>query len=125
MPISATLHLHICFSVCLQDGYRVAKPSFIHDDSLSADSEAAQAIALECAEVEAIADAWVARLSGLAVSRRGIAELLHRAGDKPKCGCKEKLSFWVVSVGPAAALATADRTSGAFLHSAHGTSCRY
>jgi hypothetical protein len=38
----------------------------------------------------------VDRLGAMAQTRRGVRELLQRAGDKPGGADPEKLSFWVV-----------------------------
>lgn len=37
-------------------------------------------------------------------SRRGVAELLHRVGEKPPSNDLERLSFWIVSTVPSQCL---------------------
>ncbi|KAL4424242.1 hypothetical protein ABPG75_001543 [Micractinium tetrahymenae] len=81
-----------------QDGYRVARPEYLADELPPADSEAAAQLAREAAEVEGLADAWVERLRAMAQTRRGVAELLVRAGDKPAGAGPEALSFWVANL---------------------------
>lgn len=81
-----------------QDGYRVARPEYVTDEPPPADSEAAQQLAREAAEVEALADSWAERLRTMAQTRRGVAELLVRAGDKPAAAGPEALSFWVANL---------------------------
>lgn len=81
-----------------QDGYRVARPEYLSDDAPPADSEEAALLAQEAGEVEALADAWLERLRSLAQTRRGVAELLVRAGNKPMPARPEALSFWVANL---------------------------
>ncbi|KAL4442724.1 hypothetical protein ABPG77_006718 [Micractinium sp. CCAP 211/92] len=81
-----------------QDGYRVARPEYITDESPPADSETAQQLAREATDVEALADSWAERLRTLAQTRRGVGELLVRAGDKPAGAGPEALSFWVANL---------------------------
>lgn len=50
----------------LQDGYRMARPAFFSDEAPEPDSPEAAALAQAAGEVEALADAFVERLRGLA-----------------------------------------------------------
>ncbi|PSC74157.1 LON peptidase N-terminal domain and RING finger 1 isoform B [Micractinium conductrix] len=82
------------------DGYRVARPEYLADEPPAEGSEEAAALASEAAAVEALADTWVERLRSLSQTRRGVAELLTRAGDKPAAASSspEALSFWVANL---------------------------
>lgn len=87
-----------------QDGYRVAQPEYICDEppaaavGATAGGAAAEQLAELAAEVSALADGWVDRLRGLVQMRRGVAELLHRAGDRPPPSDPQALSFWVANL---------------------------
>eukprot|EP00887_Chlorella_sp_A99_P005102 scaffold25.g5102.t1 len=101
-----------------RDGYRVAQPEYICDEppaaavGATAGGAAAEQLAELAAEVSALADGWVDRLRGLVQAcahrlirarvfamRRGVAELLHRAGDRPPPSDPQALSFWVLLGG--------------------------
>ncbi|PRW58966.1 DNA excision repair ERCC-8-like isoform B [Chlorella sorokiniana] len=81
-----------------QDGYRVARPTFIADEPPAEGSEEAQRLQEAAAEVGQLADGLLERLRSLSQSRRGIAELLSRLGTKPEPSSPEAFSFWVANL---------------------------
>lgn len=80
-----------------QDGYRVARAQYLRDDPVAPESPAADAQLALCSKVEAAAASLVERLQSLGQTRRGVAELLQRLGDKPTGGDAEELSFWAAN----------------------------
>ncbi|KAI7842161.1 hypothetical protein COHA_004184 [Chlorella ohadii] len=81
-----------------QDGYRVARPTFIADEPPAEGSEEARRLQEAAAEVEQLADGLLDRLRLLSQSRRGIGELLARLGTKPDRSNAEAFSFWVANL---------------------------
>lgn len=81
-----------------QDGYRVARPEYVKDTAVDPSSPEATELEAAAAAVELLADSWVARLNALAQTRRGVAHLLARVGDRPPASDPEGLSFWVANL---------------------------
>lgn len=81
-----------------QDGYRVARPRYVSDDPVPPDSPEHEELRRLATEVEQLAEAWAGQLRSLRQLRRGVAELLDRAGPKPPSGEFERLSFWVANL---------------------------
>ena len=78
----------------------MARPVYLEDESVAPGSSEGTELAVAASAVEALAESWVGRLRALAQTRRGVAHLLARVGDRPPASDPEGLSFWVVSAGP-------------------------
>jgi len=88
-----------------QDGYRVARPVFYSDTPVPEGTPEAEALGALAAEVEDLADRFVAKVREIlsasrqpGTNRRALQQLLCRAGSKPagppETDMYQALSFW-------------------------------